>query len=153
MKRILLSPISAILISVILLSSCQAPKALEYRDFKNFTVNKLGFSSSSVRMDLIYYNPNTFGLQLKRTDLDIYIGDSYLGHTVQEYQVSIPRQGEFTIPVAVDVDMKNLFKNALTSVFSDSVLVRVNGTVKVGKVNVYKSFAVTYEGKQKFTLF
>jgi len=153
MKRTLLSPIAAILVLVIFVSSCQAPKALEYRDFKNFTVNKLGFSSSSVSMDIIYYNPNNFGLQLKRTDLDIYIGDSYLGHTAQEYQIAIPKRGEFSVPISVDVDMKNLFKNALTSVFRDSVLVKVSGSVKVGKANVYKSFAITYTGMQKFTLF
>jgi LEA14-like dessication related protein len=136
-----------------LVTSCQAPKDLVYRDFRNLSVNKLGFSSSTVTMDLIYYNPNNFGLQLKRTDLDIFIGDNYLGHTVQEYQVSIPKRGEFSIPISIDVDMKNLLKNAITSVFNDEIMVKITGSVKVGKANVYKSFQVMYEGKQKFSLF
>ena len=136
-----------------LVTSCQAPKDLVYRDFKNFSVNKLGFSSSTVTMDLVYYNPNNFGLQLKTTDLDIWLGDTYLGHTVQDYQVSIPKRGEFSIPISVEVDMKNLLKNAITSVFSDDILVKITGRVKVGKANVYKSCPVMYEGKQKFSLF
>lgn len=136
-----------------LVTSCQAPKDLEYRDFKNFSVNKLGFSTSTVTMDLIYYNPNNFGLQLKTTELDIYLGDTYLGHTVQDYQVTIPKRAEFTIPISVEVDMKNLLKNAVTSIFSDEILVKITGRVKVGKANVYKSFPVSYEGKQKFSLF
>ena len=138
---------------VFLVTSCQAPKDLVYRDFKNFSVNKLGFSSSTVTMDLVYYNPNNFGLQLKTTELDIWLGDNYLGHTVQDYQVSIPKRGEFSIPISVEVDMKNLLKNAITSVFSDEILVKITGRVKVGKANVYKSFPVVYEGKQKFSLF
>ncbi|MEP7093892.1 MAG: hypothetical protein ABI793_07520 [Flavobacterium sp.] len=44
---------------------------------ENFTVDKIGFSSTTIKMDLVYYNPNNFGLQLKSTDLDIYL-DIYL---------------------------------------------------------------------------
>jgi len=62
-----------LLILTILLLSCSAPKKLEYREFRNFSVQKIGFSTSSVKMDMIYYNPNGFGLQLKRTELDVFV--------------------------------------------------------------------------------
>ncbi|MES2431945.1 MAG: LEA type 2 family protein [Bacteroidota bacterium] len=136
-----------------LLLSCSAPKELEYRDFKNFTVDQLGFTSSTVKMDLVYYNPNNFGLQLQRTDLDIYIDSTYLGHTTQEFQITIPGRREFTLPIKVDVDMKNVLKNAMKTAFNQEVTIKVLGTVKVGKMNVYKSFPVNYEGKQTLSLF
>lgn len=153
MKSRLLPFLVALGFVVFFMPSCQAPKELVYRDFRNFTISKLGFTASTVSMELVYYNPNTFGLQLKSTDLDVYIAGNYLGHTVQDYQVSIPRQGEFSIPISMEVDMKNLIKNAVTSVFNDEVMVKVTGRVKVGKANVYKSFPVSYEGKQHFSLF
>lgn len=137
----------------LLLSSCRAPQELVYKDFKNFSIEKLGFSSSSVKMDLVYYNPNNFGLQLKRTDLDIFIDGNYLGHTIQDYQVTIPKRADFTIPLKIDVDMKNILKNAIGSLFGQEVTVRVIGKIKVGKANVYKSFPVNYEGKQQFSAF
>jgi len=136
-----------------LLLSCSTPKELEYRDFKNFTVEKLGFSSSSLKMDLIYYNPNNFGLELNRTDLDIFIDNNYLGRTSQEYQVSIPRREEFSIPIKIDVDMKNLLKNGFTTFLNNEVMIKVTGTVRIGKLNVFKSFPVNYEGKQRFSFF
>lgn len=136
-----------------LLLSCSTPKELEYRDFKNFTVEKLGFSSSSLKMDLIYYNPNNFGLELNRTDLDIFIDNNYLGKTSQEYQVSIPRREEFSIPIKIDIDMKNLLKNGFTTFLNNEVMIKVAGTVRVGKLNVFKSFPVNYEGKQRFSFF
>lgn len=142
-----------ILVYAFSLPSCSAPKAIEYRDFRNFKVEKIGVSSSTVRMDLIYFNPNPFGLQLKRTDLDIYIENNYLGHTSQEYQVSIPRSGEFSIPVSLSVDMKNLLKNSLKTLLNNKVKVKVTGTVKIGKANIYKSFPVNYEGIQEYSLF
>ena len=136
-----------------LISSCSTPKALEYRDFKNFSIEKPGFSSSSIKMDLIYYNPNNFGLELNHTDLDIYINNNYVGKASQVLQVAIPRSAEFTIPISMDVDMKNLFKNSFVTLLSNEVLIKVIGSVRVGKLNVYKTFPVNYEGKQQFTLF
>ncbi|MEO6720916.1 MAG: LEA type 2 family protein [Ferruginibacter sp.] len=136
-----------------LLNSCSTPKELEYRDFKNFTITKVGFSSTAIRMDLVYYNPNNFSLQLKSTDLDIFLENSYLGHTIQEQQLTIPSRAEFFIPVMVDVDMKNLLKNGLITLLNNEIIVKVTGSVKVGKANFFKSFPVNYEGKQTFTLF
>lgn len=136
-----------------LLLSCGPPKALEYRDFKNFTIEKLGFSTSAVKMDLVYFNPNNYGLQLKRTDLDIYINDVLMGHTSQDYQITIPRKEEFSIPIKVDVDMQNLLKNSLNVMMEKQVMVKLTGSVKVGKANVFISFPVNYQELETFSLF
>ena len=141
----------AILSSFIFMSSCRAPKDLEYRDFKNLSSDKLGFSTSTFKVDLVYYNPNNFGLQLRRTDLDIYIDSNYLGHTAQDYQINIPKRAEFTLPLSIEVDMKNAYKNAIPALFGKEVMVKVVGKVKIGKANVFKSFNVNYMGMQKFS--
>lgn len=137
----------------ILLLSCSTPKELEYREFKNFAIDKVDFASTAIKMDLIYYNPNNFGLQLKSTDLDIFVNNNYLGHTVQEQLISIPRRAEFSVPIKIDVDMKNLLKNGIITLISNEVMVKVTGSVNVGKANFFRTFPVNYEGKQKFTIF
>jgi LEA14-like dessication related protein len=142
----------SLLFTFVFMSSCREPKELEYRDFKNLSSEKLGFSSSVFNIDLVYYNPNNFGLDLKRTNLDIYIDNNYLGHTEQDYQIHIPKRGEFTLPVKIDVDMKNAYKNALPALFGKEVMLKVTGKIKIGKANVYKTFDVNYEGKHKFSL-
>lgn len=113
----------------------------------------MGFGASAIKMDLIYYNPNNFGLQLKRTDLDFYINGNFLGHSSQLLQITIPKRADFELPLQVDVDMKNIYKNAFTSLFSEEVTVKVTGRVTVGKANVFKSFPVDYEGKHRFSIF
>ena len=153
MKKVISPLFTFIFPLIITMTSCRAPKDLEYRDFKNLRVQQLGFSSSTIKVDLLYYNPNNFGLQLKETNLDIYIDSNYLGHSAQEYQITIPKRAEFTLPFQVDVDMKNMLKNALSTIMSKEVWVRVTGTVRLGKANIYKTFPVNYEGKQKFSLF
>ena len=131
-KDMRISPYSlllAFLVIIICMTSCREPKALEYRDFKNLSSDKLGFSSSIFNIDLVYYNPNNFGLDLKQTNLDIYIDNNYLGHTEQDYQIHIPKKGEFTLPVKIDVDMKNAYKNALPEIGRASCRERVYSSV------------------------
>lgn len=137
----------------LLLTACSSPKQLEYREFKNFTIDKPGFASTALKMDLLYYNPNNFGMELNHTDLDIFINNNYLGKATQVIQVAIPRKAEFIIPIIMDVDMKNLLKNGFVSMLNSEVIIKVTGTIRVGKLNVFKTFPVNYEGKQQFSLF
>jgi LEA14-like dessication related protein len=151
MRRFMKKIIGGFIIGVIFMTSCRAPKDLVYKDFKNLSVDKMGFSASAIKMDLIYYNPNNFGLQLKRTELDIFIDGNFLGHSSQLLQISIPKRADFELPLKIDVDMKNIFKNAFASLFNNEVMVKVIGRVTIGKANVFKSFPVNYEGKQRFS--
>ena len=136
-----------------LLTSCRAPKDLEFREFKNLKVNNLGFSNANLSLDLVYYNPNNFGLDLSRTDLDIFVDSTLLGHSTQNVQIPIPRRDVFTVPLKVDLDMKNLLKNSMTAFFNKEVNVKVLGKVRVGKAGVYKTFDVDYTTKQNFSFF
>src|SRR5687767_570033 len=99
-------------INILATFGCSSPKELEYQDYKNFQLEKLGFTASRVSLDLQYYNPNNFGLQLKRTDLDIFINNVFLGHSASDTLINIPRRDTFLLPIKFDMDMKNVFKNA-----------------------------------------
>ncbi len=138
---------------LLVIFGCSAPKELEYQDYKNFHLEKMGFNNSRVALELQYYNPNNFGLQLRRTDLDIFINNNFLGHSASDTLINIPRRDTFLLPIKFDLDMKNVVKNAWSTMVGNEVIVKVTGNVKVGKANVYMSMPVNYEGKHKFSLF
>src|SRR5664279_213843 len=140
-------------IHVFIISSCAAPKPLEYKTFYNFSIQKLGFNSSTITLDLEYYNPNNFGMQLKNSDLDIFIDGNLLGHSSFDTVISIPRRNTFILPIKFDVDMQNIFKNAWSTLIGKEVLVRLTGKLRIGKANVYMSLPVNYESKEIFSLF
>ena len=140
-------------ICVISLYSCSSPKALEYKTYHNFTVQKLGFNNTTVSLNLEYYNPNNFGLQLRNTDLDIFINGSRFGHSTSDTLINIPRRNTFILPIKFDVDMQNIFKNAMNTLLGKEVLVRLAGKLRVGKGNIFMSFPLNYESKETFSLF
>lgn len=134
------------------MSSCREPKDLEFREFRNMTVENIGFAGANLNVDVIFYNPNNFSLELKRTDLNIYLDSTYLGHSLQELQVKVPNRQEFTIPLKVELDMRNLLKNGLISYLNKQVMIKVIGKVKVGKAGVFKNFDVNYQTLQEVKL-
>ena len=136
-----------------LLTSCRPPQDLVFRDYKNLTLDNVTFSDATIKVDLVYYNPNNVGLTLSRTDLDLFVDGTYLGHSEQNVQIDIPRRQEFTLPLAVKVDLKNLLKNGLTTMTNKEVDIRLVGNVKLGKAGVYKNFKVDYTSKQNFSMF
>lgn len=147
-----LYPILLIVITVIvLLSSCREPKDLEYREFRNLKISSLGFSTSQLSIDLIYFNPNNFGLELNQTDLDIYVDGNFLGQSLQDLQVAIPRKDIFVLPLRMDIDMKNLFKNSITAILNKTVTLRLLGKIKISKAGVKKTFPVDYQTVQQFS--
>ncbi len=133
--------------------SCSSPKDLEYKNFSNFSVERLGFNKSTLSMDLEYYNPNNFGMQLRNSDLDIFINGILLGHSSQDTLITIPRRNTFILPIKFDVDMQNIYKNAWNTLTGKEVTVKLTGRLKIGKANVFMSLPVNYETKETFSLF
>ena len=133
--------------------SCASPKALEYKTFHNFSIQKFGFNSSTIKLDLEYYNPNNYGMQLKNSDLDIFIDGNLLGHSSFDTLITIPRKDTFILPIKFDVDMQNIYKNAWNTLIGKEVLVRLTGKLKIGKANVFMSLPVNYESKETFSMF
>ena len=134
-------------------SSCKKPQGFDYRDMKNFKVTNWGFDKSTVSMDLVYYNPNSFGVNLKNVDCDIYLDNNYVGKFLLDTVMHISRNSEFSLPAKMDVDMRNLFKNSLNVLFSKEILVGAKGSTRVGKGGIYVNVPFTYEARHKVDLF
>jgi LEA14-like dessication related protein len=133
--------------------ACSSPKELEYQSFHNFYVEKLGFNSSTIGLDILYYNPNNFGMQLKNSDLDIFIDGNLLGHSSFDTLIRIPRRDTFSLPVKFGVDMRNIYKNVWNTLTGKEVTVKLTGKIRIGKANVFMSFPVNYETRETFSLF
>ncbi|MDE3251323.1 MAG: LEA type 2 family protein [Bacteroidota bacterium] len=140
------------LISVFLFA-CSPPQGFEYRDLKNLKIETIGYNQTALDMDLVYYNPNGFGVDLKKVDCDVYVDNSYLGKFQLDTLMHISRRSEFVLPSRILVDMKTVLKNSLNFLFSQEVLINVKGTTRVGKAGIFKTVPFQYEARHKLNLF
>ena len=133
--------------------SCSSPKALEYKTFRNFSIQNLGFNSSTVKLDLVYFNPNHYGMQLRNSDLDIFIDGNLLGHSSFDTIITIPRRDTFVLPIKLNVDMQNIYRNAWSTLTGREILIKLTGKLRIGKANVFMTLPVNYETKETFSIF
>ncbi len=142
-----------LLIICIAVLSCNTFKIPEYKEFRNLSFENMGFSESTIKMELVYNNPNRFGFQVRRTEADVYVDDVYLGKAISDTLIKVDRKSDFAIPIYIKTDMKNVFKNAWSAFTNKTVLVRATGTITAGVAGIYKTIPLVYEGRHEATLF
>ena len=144
-----LIPLLLIMAFVICNGSCSKPKGLDYIDFKNLRVLELGSKESFVSLDIQYFNPNNFNVQMKDAAVEVYINDKHLGRSTLDTLYNIPQKDTFLLPVTMKVDMRNLFSNLLQIITNPEVKVKLEGNAKVGRGGIFFNYPIQYEGMQK----
>jgi LEA14-like dessication related protein len=113
----------------------------------------LGFDKTVLVMDLLYYNPNGFGVDLKQIDCDVFVEKTYLGKFLLDTLMHVNRMSEFLLPSRIELDMKSIMKNGLSLLMNKEVLVSVKGTARAGRAGIYKTVPFEYEEKRRLSLF
>ena len=141
------SILSILTIFLIILSSCGTNnvKEPEYRDIRNIRLINVGPLQSTAGVDLIYYNPNKFGVQIETARGDIYIDSSYFGKFELDEKVKVKKKSEFILPATVKVDMISAIKNQQELLKKKEALIRVQGTAMVKKAGFLKEIPISYE--------
>jgi LEA14-like dessication related protein len=105
----------------------------------------VGPLQSTAGVDLIYYNPNKFGVQIETARGDIYIDSSYFGKFELDEKVKVKKKSEFILPATVKVDMISAIKNQQELLKKKEALIRVQGTAMVKKAGFSKEIPISYE--------
>lgn len=141
------------LFASICISACHTPQSFDYRGMQNLKIDSVGLVTSKVSLELIYFNPNNFGVDLRNVSCDVYINHNYLGKYVLDTVMRISKRSEFIIPSSMHVDMKNIYKNAFGAFLSKQVLVELKGTTRVGKGGIYITVPFDYSAMETFNMF
>jgi len=89
----------------LLLAGCDFVEEVEFRQVSNVRISMDG---PKVSADITLFNPNNFSLSLKRSEIDISFDGKSLGRIDQQHQMAINKKSEFTVPVEVQVSLKDL---------------------------------------------
>ena len=131
--------------------ACGKPTALDYLGVKNLKVVKLGLKESTVSAEVEYYNPNNYPFTMKKASVDVYVNNNYFGKSTLDSAIRVPKKDTFSIPVILVVDMTGTAVNAF-QIFGqgqEDVMVKLDGSARVGRGGFYINYPIKYEGMQK----
>lgn len=138
---------------IVFFLACNKPKGFDFKETKNITITNIGFNKTLISLDMVYYNPNDFGVDLRNVDCEIYVDKNFLGKYKLDTLMHIARKSDFVLPSKMEVDMKNIFKNALSALFEKEVIIDIKGKTKVGKAGIFVTVPVNYSTPYRFKLF
>ena len=141
-----------LLAGVLLLLSCGKIQEPEFRRLESFNVKGLGLQQVDIGFKVTYFNPNNFGVSVKEAVTDVYVDSIYLGKFTQDQEISVAKNSEFSIPLSGSISLAEALKLKTSDLKNKELLVRANGSVKVGKAGVFISKPFNYTGKHKVDL-
>jgi LEA14-like dessication related protein len=141
--------------AIILLSSCGTAnvKEPEYREIRQVRLVEVGLLQSTAGLDLIYYNPNNFGVTLTEARGDVYIDNQWLGRFDLSEKVIVKKHAEFVVPALIKVDMIGAIKNHRELWKKKEALIRIDGVAKVKKAGLSREVPIKYESIQNIEKF
>lgn len=136
--------------AIVLLVSCKSEniKEPEYRDIRNIRLMDVGILQTTAGLDLVYYNPNNFGVQLKEARGDVYIDDIYFGRFGIQDKVAVRKHDEFIVPAVIKMDNIGAIKNHRDIWKKKKAVIRIEGFATVSKAGFNKQVPIKYEGTQ-----
>ena len=147
--------ISTLIAGLIVFSSCGSAnvKEPEYRDISEVRLIEPGLLQSTAGIDLIFYNPNKFGVQISDARGDVYIDNIYLGRFGLAEKVQVRKKSEFILPAIIKVDMIGALKNQRDIFKKKEAVVRIDGIARVKKAGITRDIPVKFESVQNLERF
>lgn len=138
-----------------MLTSCGTSnvKDPEYREVRDIRMIELGLLQSTAGVNLVYYNPNNFGVQVADAHGDVYIDNEYLGRFGLSNTVQVGKNAEFILPAIIKLDMIGAIKNQQQLLKKKEVMVRIDGIAKLSKSGFSRELPIKFEKMENIERF
>jgi LEA14-like dessication related protein len=103
-------------------------------------------------MDVIYYNPNNFGVNLKKVECQVFLNEKYLGDYHLDSLIHVASKSVFVVPASVSFDMVDVMKKGFNILINKEALIGVRGSTRVGRSGIYFNVPIQYETKFKLPI-
>ena len=136
---------------VIIFSACTTTREVsepEFRDIGAVRLIDVGVFKTTAGAEMIYYNPNNFGIQLAAARGDMYVDNVYFGSFQLDQGVQVRKNSEFILPVTIKIDNINALKNQSDIYKKKEALVRIEGRAFVKRSGFSKEVPIKYEQMQ-----
>ena len=153
LKRIILLASAPLLL---ILSSCNKPRGLEFTGFEKFSIEPVSFVTSKINVGIGVFNPNSFDVKVDRIDADINLAGKSIGKYLLDSTILLKGNQPFVFPVQLEVRNGSLLTNILGIVAGDSIPYSLSGKVRAGRKIATAEIPFSYSGhlsQKDFNLF
>lgn len=133
-----------------MLVGCGPKEDIEFKYVKDVIVD--ANTEPLLKGKAVLYNPNRQRMKLRKINVDVYVNDKKTARIDQEPSLNIPAEAEFTVPLEVKLNMKEVgFMDTLLGVMGGKKMkVRYKGTISVTYKGVPVRVPVDYESTVNF---
>lgn len=132
---------ATMLIVTLSISSCgslEEPTVLRIEDVEVLEMNK---ERIDMNASMVIMNPNSVALDLSSADLDVITDDIIIAKIKQNYDLSMPANAEFDMPINISMDLNKLYRDnplaalgkGLQIISEKQLEVLLKGNIKAGK--------------------
>ena len=125
-------------------SSCNVYKDIEIQEVSDIRITKMSNKGIEAEVDIKVFNPNNFKVSIVDVDADIYVNEKDVGDAKLRRKVILGKKSNeiHTIKIEGDyTDMKGgLLQTLIGGLFSQSMNIKVDGTMKGKALLIEKSF-------------
>ena len=145
---------SFIIILIIVLNSCHKPQSPEFISVDNIEVSAMASSRIKLAAEANFHNPNKYDIILKKADIDVFFNDNFITNYSKEYNLKIEKNSDFTVPVEVELSLKdldlNMISSAVNAFLGKKPEIEYDGSIKVKAYGF--GIQVPVKGKSKLDI-
>jgi hypothetical protein len=88
---------------------------------------------------------------MKGGSVDVYVNNNFFGKTTLDSTIQVPKKDTFLLPIVLNVDMSATAMGLIQTLASgtDSVLIKLDGSAKIGRSGIFINYPIRYQGMQK----
>jgi LEA14-like dessication related protein len=133
-------------------TSCKPKEDIVLRNVRDIIVDAT--TEPMLKANAVLYNPNNVKIKLRKVKVDVYVNGKKSGTVDQEPKMMIPAAAEFTVPLEVKLNMKEL--GLLDTIFGmlggKKLKVRYKGSISVTYKGLPIRIPVDYESEVKIRM-
>lgn len=125
-------------VMIVSLAACNQVQNPTFIGIEGLKLDQISIKNTSVQANMKFNNPNSFGLTVAGTDLDIYLDDKKAGIVNQSQEIEVLAHSDFKVPIKASIDKdaitKELFSNigkALDLALGKKLPLRMKGYVYI----------------------
>jgi LEA14-like dessication related protein len=129
------------------MGSCAPKEKIVLRNVRDIVVDAT--TEPMLKANAILFNPNDVRIKLRSAKIDVYVSGKKSGHIDQEFKMMIPSKSEFTLPLEVKLNMKELglFDTLFGMIGGKKLKVEYKGSIKVNYKGIPVRIPVNYESE------